>query len=546
MGEEAVQSFSPMEEESNSLIHKLFPSGISDDWNNNPEFHTYLHKLGSNGVEHLNKEVDHLVDEKSTVLNQTRELAFSNYKTFIRTAECAREISSKFESTEHQISSLLTKLPAFGTECEQFSQVSSGIRTRRRLNTLTLTLNAQLLQLLELPQLMDSCIRAGLYEDALRLANYVKKLERRHGDIPIVLRVVEDVEKSWVCLMYQLLLHLKSDLQLPKCLKVVGYLRRMQLFSEAELRLKFLQARESFFQSILQSIPTQDANEHLSKVIELSRTHLFSIVSQYRAVFSDDETSQNDMDHFEGTHFFAWINEKVLDFLATVEKDLPLCAPSSLDSLLEQSLYFGLSLSRVGCDFRGLVAPIFIRTISAHFVAAMDKADVKLERDMEKFTLPSVTSEGGKSSRSEMMEQQPPNELLDYYIFADYCNSILSTFNDLRLCAPLPLVDTVTSRLQSSLCAATQLLSVFQRQEQQALSSNEKQSLSRLCGVMAHKLVPHVQRCLHVLFPLGDLAEYFGVDRSQLEKEGLGYLNQQTIIEPISQLLPIGSKAIHH
>lgn len=78
--------------------------------------------------------------------------------------------------------------------------------------------------------------------------------------IPFLLfqSVVADVEKSWVCLMYQLLSHLRSDLQLPKCLKVVGYLRRMQLFSEPELRLKFLQARDSFFQSILQAIPTQD------------------------------------------------------------------------------------------------------------------------------------------------------------------------------------------------------------------------------------------------------------------------------------------------
>lgn len=295
-----------MEEHSKNLIQKLFPSGTPDEWKDNPEFTSYIRKLGGCEVEHLNKELVYLADEKASVLNQTRELAFSNYKTFIQTAECAREISCKFESTETQIACLLSKLPEFSSECDQFNDLSSKIRTRRRLNTITLRLNAQLLQVLELPQLMDSCIRAGLYEDALRLATYVKRLERRHADIPVVLNVVLGVEKSWVCLMHQLLSHLRSDLQHPKCLKVVGYLRRMQLFSEPELRLKFLQARDSFLQSVLQDIPAQDANEHLSKVIELSRTHLFNIVSQYRAVFSVDETSTHD-DMCEGSHFFAWI-----------------------------------------------------------------------------------------------------------------------------------------------------------------------------------------------------------------------------------------------
>lgn len=56
----------------------------------------------------------------------------------------------------------------------------------------------------------------------------------------------------------QLLNELKCDLTLPKCLKIVGYIRRMQAFSTPELKLKFLQTRDSWFKSVLAAIPKTD------------------------------------------------------------------------------------------------------------------------------------------------------------------------------------------------------------------------------------------------------------------------------------------------
>lgn len=59
-------------------------------------------------------------------------------------------------------------------------------------------------------------------------------------------------------MLTQLVTQLHTDIQLSKCLQIVGYLRRMQAFTSKELRLKFLQARNAWLMSTLDSIPKDD------------------------------------------------------------------------------------------------------------------------------------------------------------------------------------------------------------------------------------------------------------------------------------------------
>lgn len=127
-----------------------------------------------------------MADENKRNVEQTQELAISNYKTFIHTAENSRSIFTEFQNTEEQVSTLLDKLPVFTAECENFLAKAEDLNEERRINSITLKKNAQLLEILELPQLMERCIREGRYEEALELASYVQKLGHNHSDIPII------------------------------------------------------------------------------------------------------------------------------------------------------------------------------------------------------------------------------------------------------------------------------------------------------------------------------------------------------------------------
>lgn len=166
---------------SHFVVSFFFPG----EWNYDSNVQDYLTKLGTYKVEDLVKEPDRLKVEANSIQEQIQELAVTNYKTFIETAECSRELFKQFNTIENKLDILIDKIPKFEEECKIFAEKSSDINDLRKLTSLTLTKNAQLLEILELPQLMNSFINDGLYEDALELASHVRKLYNKYPDIPI-------------------------------------------------------------------------------------------------------------------------------------------------------------------------------------------------------------------------------------------------------------------------------------------------------------------------------------------------------------------------
>lgn len=282
------------------------------------------------------------------------------------------------------------------------------------------------------------------------------------------------------------------------------------------------------------------AQMHLMKTIELSRVNLFNIITQYRATFADDDTTLETNDGNDcGNIFHSWINEKVNTFLMTLEVDLER-GITSFDSVLGQCMYFGLSFSRIGADFRGLLVPIFMRFILKNISTGIVKVTEQFGIDMENYTFINKLSLStfGINSRTDVNNLSPPEVLLNFHPLASYCNGILTVLNEFQHCAPIALVGDVTKLLEKSLVQVAGNIVKFYRQEQQALGAKERDNFVKFCCAFAYELVPYIQRCIQDIFPTNLLTTYLGINAVALQREGLTQLKKKHILEPLVHLLP--------
>jgi conserved oligomeric Golgi complex subunit 8 len=536
------------------------------------ESFSYLQELNSYHVDRLQAEPIVLLDSQQHIQEEIKNLAFSNYKTFIRTAVVSKEIYSDFSVIESKLDHLVTHLPEFGGLCENFTKNIQTISGSRRTNNLTLQKHNQLLEILEISQLMDTCVRNEYYEEALDLAAYVKRLDKRFSSsIQLVRQIVNDVNKSLNIMLKQLLQQLKTNLQFNQCLKIIGIIRRLEVFSESELRIKFLQLRDSWLNTLLKQIPTNDPYHHISKTIEEMRIHLFDIITQYRAIFSDDDlnsasiTTQSSASNLllfskdlnnESKLFYCWLQQKIKTFLHILDNDLRLGVGARLDSVLSQSMYFGLAFSRVGLDFRVLIVPIFEEVILEHMSKSFAIANVKFEESLGKVNWSELYLENSKTSNSSLLTSafdettkhtasatsiiNPPIQLLDFQPLAIYLNSILVAFNEFRLCGPLNLFGKVHKLVWDSLVKMSSHLSVYYKREKASFDKNEHELFLNFLYHLAHVLVPFMEKCLSCLFSYDQLQRVLNFSQSDLDKlKNAHKFNVKLLIPELYDLIPV-------
>lgn len=463
---------------------------------------SYFSELLSSSVERLNKEPELLKGEQETIRRQVTEAAVEHFSAFVGSADCLQDMESELELLQGHLSSLDVGILKFGESCGTFREGAKEILNRRSDVQKVLGQLQSIIGLLEIPQLMDACVRNGNFDEALDFQLFVHRLGALYGDMEVVKTLVKEVKGVTNLMLRQLMNKLRSNIQLPECLGVIGYLRRLAQFSERDLRIGFLGCREEWIAGLVADVDNSDPYDYLKKLTDVHRLHMFDVVMQYRAVFSDDSASG------DGNLLPSWALPRIGFYLECLRKYLPQVGEgSNIASILEHCMYCGMSLGRVGLDFRGLLPPVFepcmLDLFSRKMLTAVETSGSALdEHKWVSLTSPLASRAQPKAEADATVggesDAQPPSSLVDHLPVATFVNGALTALNELRYCAPASLKVPVARLMQESLAAvATQFV---QYPIIRGLDESQRQNFAMACKAYMEIASPFLCNSLDKLY----------------------------------------------
>lgn len=444
----------------------------------------YFNELLTYPPERLAREPSVLLEEQDQLRRQIQETAVANYGSFITTADCLAGVSRDLQAMITSLDALDAHLPALQANTEEFRKTGTTLLARRDALRRLQDTQSTLLDILELPTLMDTCIRGGNYDEALDLRSHANKLALVYGDVPVIKVLTKEVAAGTELMLEQLLSRLSDAIQLPECLRVIGYVRRLGMLQEKQLRVAFLQRREAWIRASIAEVENdgRTAYDHLKRLTDVYRVQVFDVAMQYKALFS------------EGPKILeTWADRQIAAYLTSLSRLLPgLTDGGALASVLDHVMYCGVSLGRVGMDFRPLVLPHFES-------AALDMFSLGVSASTRSLSQLITTHRWVKAPVPVDQKDELTSKLMEHPPLAIYTNGLLAAFNELRLCAPKSLRDATTRVLQDSLLTAASAL--HDVSTCRSLTEAEGAVLKLAQGTFVHTLCPYVAECFDRIYP---------------------------------------------
>ncbi|CAH0493492.1 unnamed protein product [Peronospora farinosa] len=529
-----------------------------------------LTSLATCSLQELKKEPWRLQVQADNTKEQLRNLVLKNYHVFIQSNQCAAIVKDDLAKLKEETSKIEAAIPKVQEYCTEFEKEVADVVVKHGDIQFVFEHYLQLTELLEIPQLLEACIHNELFDSALdviQFANETFRVDKNvNGSYNVVIDcLVQEVIDMTSIMRKSLLQKLREDLQLALCVRIVGYLRRLDtliekdgvaavglLEYEMQLKEEFLACRNVWLASLSRSISSSDPYQYIVQVIDIKRTSWFDMITQYLAIFGSES-----VDGKVDPPLCRWATTTVANFIHILMKQLPKIDDfSSIATIIEQSLFFGGSLGRIGVDFRAVLVVYFEdhllnmmteywrsacrefqENLNAHSLSAFSgsslsassktpiviathrsSADTSVTNYMFA-SRPAATSSDGE-------DYSPPRCLMSFPLLAEFTNTLLSSLNELRLCIILSLRNRLGKRYQSAIGTMLLTIAEFVKENRLDLHASAEESNGDGCNTISRnaravaltdsvramnevihsELVPYLIKCFHHLFPVSSAA----------------------------------------
>ncbi|EEY57934.1 conserved oligomeric Golgi complex subunit 8, putative [Phytophthora infestans T30-4] len=527
-------------------------------------------------LDELKKEPWRLQIQADNTAEQLRNLVLKNYHVFIQSNQCAAIVKDDLAELKEETTKVEEAIPELQLFCTEFQKEVADVVAKHGDIQFVFEHYLQLTELLEIPQLLDACIHNELFDSALDVIQFANETfqadESAETSRNVVIDcLVREVAEMTGTMREKLLQKLREDLQLALCVRIVGYLRRLDalvgvaavgsLEYEKQLKEEFLTCRNVWLSSLSRGISSSDPYQYIIQVIDIKRTSWFDMITQYSAIFGSEN-----VDGKVDPPLCRWATATVANFIQILMKQLPKIDDfSSIATILEQSLFFGGSLGRVGVDFRAVLVVYFedhvlnlmteywrsaCREFQENLKAHSSVASSFSASSKTPIVIASYRSNGSGSNfrfvsrstanASNGEDYSPPRCLMSFPLLAEFTNALLSSLNELRLCTISSLQNRLGKKYQSAI--GTMLLTIAEFIEENGLdlhaltgesngggtnttSRNARaaaltDAVRAMNEVIRAELVPYLIKCFHRLFPVPSAAALSAANAVAKEIEG--------------------------
>ncbi|CAL1693919.1 unnamed protein product [Somion occarium] len=500
----------------------------------------YLSHLTTLSLPSLEAEPTTLASSAAQLTNALTTLCYTSYPTFLSLHTTTSTLSSSLTSLSSSLDSLLSTLPTLESSTRNFAQETRKIQKDRHKASLVLEHHDKLYDVLSLPLLLDSCVRNHNYNEALLLANHAASLAKRFPTNPLVISVREECDARMQAMLGQLLGILHEQAKLPALFRAVTFLRKMEVLDEDELALAFLTGRGVYLAGALKTTEIEkkgidDTSDkakesyarYLKRYIDVWREGVYDVITQFVTIFVERAPStSNDAPNRLHALLATFATHHLEILLSLLKEVLPRVSdPSLLTSLLTQLTYCANSFARVGMDFKGLIAPIFVdavhHAVAEELDAALDvwgtqfASNIETRKQKDTVKKPSlflvaqsslhslpVPTTAQLQAFSSMPANVPPHILVSYPPLALFTNNVLTAFNGLRLLAPVELLNDLLISLDHVLAKAGSTLLHYSKEKlwrtsRQTEGDGQEVKIAMIsCDIYYRVLIPFLRRAL--------------------------------------------------